>query len=179
MDLQKFESMKEFVLQEGFFLSYSGYISEDILEAVGFTLRRRLEGINVSPQQIRQVFSIFVELVQNVIRYSETAMPKENQTGYGILSVTKDNGKIAVISGNFISKDEVPSIKARLDALSVSSPEELREVYKRKLKAPPEAHSKGAGLGLIEVMRRCKGAPEYTITEAQGGMAFFVLKAMA
>ena len=69
MDFKNFHSMKSLVMDEEFFLSYSGFVSEDILEAVGKTLRDRLVDMKSSPQQIRQVFSIFVELMQNVIRY--------------------------------------------------------------------------------------------------------------
>lgn len=50
-------------------LSYSGYVSEDILLAVGDTLRERLEGQARDGTQIRSVFSIFVEIMQNIIRY--------------------------------------------------------------------------------------------------------------
>ena len=60
MDFDRFRKMKELVMDEEFFLSYSGFMSEDILEAVGQTLRERLEGVASSPKQIRQVFSILL-----------------------------------------------------------------------------------------------------------------------
>ena len=56
MDFKNFHSMKSLVMDEEFFLSYSGFVSEDILEAVGKTLRDRLVDMKSSPQQIRQVF---------------------------------------------------------------------------------------------------------------------------
>ena len=41
MDFDRFNQMKSLVMDQEFFLSYSGFVSEDILEAVGQTLRDR------------------------------------------------------------------------------------------------------------------------------------------
>ena len=69
MEFDRFHQFGSLLLHDDFVLSYSGYVTEDILEAVGATLRQRLAGHIDNPKQIRNVFSIFVELMQNVIRY--------------------------------------------------------------------------------------------------------------
>jgi len=69
MEFDRFHQFGTLLLHDAFVLSYSGYVTEDILEAVGSTLRARLADHTASPRQIRNVFSIFVELMQNVIRY--------------------------------------------------------------------------------------------------------------
>ena len=56
MDFDRFRKMKELVMDEEFFLSYSGFMSEDILEAVGQTLRERLEGVASSPNKSARYF---------------------------------------------------------------------------------------------------------------------------
>jgi hypothetical protein len=69
MEFDRFHQFGSLLLHDDFVLSYSGYVTEDILEAVGATLRQRLADHIDNPKQIRNVFSIFVELMQNVIRY--------------------------------------------------------------------------------------------------------------
>jgi hypothetical protein len=69
MEFDRFHQFGTLLLQDAFVLSYSGYVTEDILEAVGTTLRQRLVDHTDSPKQVRHVFSIFVELMQNIIRY--------------------------------------------------------------------------------------------------------------
>lgn len=183
MDFNKFSQIKNLIVDEEFFLSYSGYVSEDILEAVGMTLRQRLEDIESSPQQIRQVFSIFVELMQNVIRYGDEgpqlSMKNGEKPSYGMLAVTKSDNRIVVISGNFIPNDQAVMIRQRLDELRDCDANELRQIYREKLRQPTEETSKGASLGLIEIARRSKTPPEYEITEGPGDTSFFVLKASA
>lgn len=69
MEFDRFFKFSQLLLRDEFVLSYSGYVSEDILLAVGDTLRERLEDHARDGAQIRNVFSIFVELMQNIIRY--------------------------------------------------------------------------------------------------------------
>ncbi len=69
MEFDRFFKFSQLPLRDEFVLSYSGYVSEDILLAVGDTLRERLEDHARNGTQIRNVFSIFVELMQNIIRY--------------------------------------------------------------------------------------------------------------
>ena len=69
MEFERFFKFSQLLLRDEFVLSYSGYASEDILEAIGDTLRQRLENHSRDGRQIRNVFSIFVELMQNIVRY--------------------------------------------------------------------------------------------------------------
>lgn len=69
MEFDRFFKFSQVLVRDEFVLSYSGYVSEDILLAVGDTLRERLEDHARNGTQIRNVFSIFVELMQNIIRY--------------------------------------------------------------------------------------------------------------
>lgn len=183
MDFDQFNKLKSVLLEEEFFLSYSGFVSQDILEAVGQTLRDRLEDIQSSPNQIRQVFSIFVELMQNVIRYGDdgpqAATSKGQKPSYGILIVSKNGDELALYSGNFISTQDAERISSRLDEFKGRTPEELRKIYKERLRQPTDIHSKGASLGLIEIARRSSRPPEYQISQGPDGMSFFVIKASA
>lgn len=183
MDFDRFRKMKELVMDEEFFLSYSGFMSEDILEAVGQTLRERLEGVASSPKQIRQVFSIFVELMQNIIRYGDDGPQQPEKDGwkpsYGMLTVSRSGENIVVISGNYISQDQAQRITERMLDLQGRSQEELRQLYKEKLRQPAEETSKGASLGLIEIARRSKMPPEFEINDEPDGTSFFIVKASA
>ena len=136
-----------------------------------------------TPQQVRQVFSIFVELMQNVIRYGDDGPQYTNANGekpsYGMLTVSKKNDELVVFSGNFISKHDAVRIASRLDDLKGRSQEELRKIYKEKLREPTEETSKGASLGLIEIARRSSSPPEYTISEGPDDTSFFTIKASA
>ena len=183
MDFDRFNQMKSLVMDQEFFLSYSGFVSEDILEAVGQTLRDRLRDMDSSPKQIKQVFSIFVELMQNVIRYGDDGPQPTSLSGekpsYGMLTVSKNNGELIVMSGNFIANKDAEKICSRIDELKTKSQDELRQIYKEKLRQPTEEQSKGASLGLIEIARRSSTPPDYMMTDGPDDTSFFIIKASA
>ena len=55
---------------EGVVFCYSGYMTENVLLSVGSVIKQKLAADSVDKKVVRGVFSVFVEQVQNVIRYS-------------------------------------------------------------------------------------------------------------
>src|SRR5215472_4135795 len=54
----------------GVLFCYSGYLNEAVLESIGTAMRVKLENDTSDPRLARTLFSVFVEQVQNVVRYS-------------------------------------------------------------------------------------------------------------
>lgn len=182
MDFERFFKFSQLLLKDQFVLSYSGYVSEDILHAVGETLRERLEDHAKSSTQIRNVFSIFVELMQNIIRYGvDGPQPGQEDDGekpsFGIVMVADDGDHMSVLAGNFVSHSESEMLSQRVHELQNSSADELRALYRAKLREPAETQSKGASLGLIEIARRSSIPLEYSMEDAGNGFCFFMIKA--
>ena len=55
--------------------------------------------------------------------------------------------------------------------------DELKALYKEKLRADPEEGSKGAGLGFMEIARRATQPIEFDFVEVDADYTFFALKA--
>ena len=69
MEFDRFHHFASLLIEDDFVLTYSGYVNEDILQAIGDTLRQQLLVKSHDRNQVRNLFSVFVELMQNVIRY--------------------------------------------------------------------------------------------------------------
>ena len=69
MEFDRFHHFASLLIEDDFVLTYSGYVTEDILQAIGDTLRQQLLVKSHDRNQVRNLFSVFVELMQNVIRY--------------------------------------------------------------------------------------------------------------
>ena len=181
MEFDRFFKFSQLLLRDEFVLSYSGYVSEDILLAVGDTLRERLEDHARDGTQIRNVFSIFVELMQNIIRYGvEGPQPgpdKGEKPSFGIVMVAENDDGMDVITGNFVASTEATRLVERVEMLQSKSPEELRQMYRERLRATPDERSKGASLGLIEIARRSTLPISCEVMPAPDGLCFFMIKA--
>ena len=61
---------------QGVIFAYSGYVTEPVLSGVGEALKQKLTIDDADTKTLRSVFAVFVEQMQNIIRYSaEKAQP--------------------------------------------------------------------------------------------------------
>jgi len=172
---------------QGVIFAYSGYVTEPVLSGVGEALKQKLTIDDADTKTLRSVFAIFVEQMQNMIRYSaemvHTQPPPASdavalmEIRYGILTIGREGDDYVVCAGNLILRTDVERLRARLSKIRDMSKEELKVLYKEKLRADPEQGSKGAGLGFMEIARRATRPIEFDFADIDGDHAFFALKA--
>jgi hypothetical protein len=182
-------SMYEFrnVLHEhGVIFCYSGYVTEPVVAGIGEALKRKLQLEDTDTQTMRNVFAIFVEQMQNIVRYSaefegededEDEEEARTEIRYGVLSIGIDKDKLFVACGNKIHRKDVAKLNQRLAELQTTDRQELKDLYKKKLRAPTEETSKGAGLGFIEIARRASEIIDFDFMDLDDDYSFFCLKA--
>lgn len=173
--------------KQGVIFAYSGYVTELVLSGVGEALKQKLTIDDADTKTLRSVFAVFVEQMQNIIRYSaetaQSAPPPAASEGalreirYGILTIGKEGDDYVVCAGNLVRRSDVERLRARLIRIRDMSKDELKALYKEQLRAEPEQGSKGAGLGFMEIARRATKPIEFDFTDVDRDHAFFALKA--
>jgi len=172
---------------QGVIFAYSGYVTEPVLSGVGEALKQKLTIDDADTKTLRSVFAIFVEQMQNIIRYSaekaHQPMPPASDAGalkeirYGILTIGREGNDYMVCAGNLVRQADVPRLKERLSRIKNMSKEELKALYKEQLRADPEQGSKGAGLGFMEIARRATQPIDFDFADVDSEYSFFALKA--
>ena len=98
------EEMYEFrntLREQGIVFCYSGYITESVLTGIGEALKQKLVLEAADKTTMRNIFAIFVEQMQNVIRYSAEREPvddheTEMELRYGIINIGMDDQRFFV-----------------------------------------------------------------------------------
>ena len=166
---------------KGIMFAYSGYVTEPVLSGVGEALKQKLSIEDADTKTVRSVFAIFVEQMQNIIRYSaEKAQGGEEaplELRFGVLTIGQDEGSYVVHGGNLVERADVERIEERLSAIRAMDKAQLKAAYKEQLKVGPDEYSKGAGIGFIEIARRASKPIEFDFMEVDDEHAFFALKA--
>lgn len=171
------------LLRKGIIFAYSGYVTEPVLNGVGEALKQKLAIQDADTKTVRSVFAIFVEQMQNMIRYSAEKVPPQARPDtplelrYGVLTIGQENGGYVVHAGNLVHRDDVERMRRRLSAISTMDRDQLKVAYKEQLKAEPDEYSKGAGVGFIEIARRASKPIEFDFMDVDDAYAFFALKA--
>jgi hypothetical protein len=175
----KLLDLKNYLDDKGIFLYFNGRISHDLLVQLGDTLKQELKREDVESQTILKVFSMFIEQMQNVVRYSGTSeindpsAPARFQVG--VVTVGYDGNHYFVASGNRVVKAEVNRIREKLEKIRSMDKDQLKAFYKEMRKSDTPGDSTGAGLGFIEMARKADKPLEFEFSELNDTESFFSL----
>jgi Family of unknown function (DUF6272) len=159
--------------QDDVILSYKGPLTDVLLSEFSLDIRKKMQ--EEDPKVGKKVFSIFMELAQNVLYYSKEINHFGNKDRVGTLVIVNTEEYYKLITGNLVNKSIVPKLLEKCEAINSLDREDLRE-YKRQLRNNPRGEeSKGAGIGLVQVALTSGNQIEMKIKELEGEFAFYVV----
>ena len=179
--MQQTQKFYEQLKAEGIIFSFSGPVSQSLLEGIGQTLRQKMSLEATSTNVTQKIFSIFVELMQNVINYSAergSTMEDEQDLSFGILLIGKSEEHFFIQCGNYITADQKEPLRHQLTTIQSMDKDELKRYYKEQRRKEPAEGSKGAGLGFIEMARKASKPIDFDIVPTQAGKDFFTVTAI-
>ena len=130
LDAKTLFDMHKLMLRNEVMLTYSGYMSQALLSSIASVLKQQIEQEQVPRKVMRNIFSVFVEQYENVVRYSDDQMEDDGiDVRYGIMAISKGNDSYVLNCGNLIQSDKVAALKNRLENLQKMSEEDLMNLY--------------------------------------------------
>jgi len=130
-------------------LYYRGSFDESVLNRLSRHLKQALPD---DPRTAKKVFSVFIELAQNIAYYSvenNLLLGEEKSKGVGNIMIYRHDEDIIVKAGNMLNNRHLAQITAHCDEINQLTKEELKKL-KREIRSKPikDGH-KGASIGLI------------------------------
>lgn len=180
MQIEQFNHFVSVANAEHVLFYYNGALNQNAVAAIGDVLKQRLYEQGASGAVARKVFSTFIEMAQNILHYSDDPQSAD-EAKYGALAVSCEAGRFAVMCGNRVAAAGVARVREKLEAVRAMSPAEVKEAYRRQLRAETEAQSKGAGLGFLTMARDASAPIEFVFADLPGDAAdgrFLFLRAV-
>lgn len=177
MNSNEIHRLTEMLDGENIWLCYRGYLTERVLAGLAETLRWKMAADTSDENTSKRVFSVFIEQVQNVMRYSADRMDDPNGADhrFGVVTVGFQD-KFFVLAGNRMMTSDAERLRSNLEEIRGLDKEHLRAYYREKLNSPSEDGHKGAGLGLLEIARRVSEPFEFDFVPVDDTTSFFCLK---
>jgi len=155
MDISEIQNM----VNEGgiVFLSYGGFLSQSLISSMTEALEKEAETSDVSMGVSNNIFTIFIELSQNMMNYSKTKELKNRDINpEGLIFVSKDeDGNYYVDSQNIISIEDKEKIEPKLIEIKSLDKDGIKKRYRELRKSGKNTHGKGGGIGFYEIAKRC------------------------
>jgi hypothetical protein len=159
-------------------LFYKGNVDSDVINHVLDTVEDKMVEENEQSKLRKKVYNILVESLQNLYHHVDRVPEDfEDQTSekFGLLVVKKVNGGYKIITGNFVSSENIEKLEEKIKRINRSSHEEIKELYKFILNHQRISAKGGGGLGLVDIARKTGNKLEYTIKEYNEKFSFFYL----
>ncbi len=172
--LTRIHLLKQLMERDSSFLYY-GNFTDSINDALIPLVENLMDKTEVSMVTRKRTFYILIECIQNVNRHhykpdKEQNLPKE------VFWVEGDEGQFNIVSGNAIESADVPSLRSKIMKLNSLSSEALNAHYKTILKETVLTTKGGAGLGLIEVVRKSSNKIRFKFKKLNEQCSFFSME---
>jgi hypothetical protein len=185
MDYEAFALFQNDANKAGLLFYYTGPFDRDEVAALSHKLKETLQQETASGPASRKLFSVFVEMAQNVLHYGGTVALDDppRKTRPGSILLGRSDGAYWIVCANLVPIEHVPRIRERLEALRTMSLAEIKAAYRAQLANDAHAEtdllSKGAGLGLLTIARDSSQPIEFDFTPdpaSDGRYAYFRIK---
>ncbi len=163
------------MISQGFPLVYKGALSHQTMK---FFTKMAEEKISLRCKDVpiqRKVFHVMVEMLQNVTRHS--AYLDEEGSGNGIFVIGERKDYYYVITGNIVKSSIVRELEDVIEMLNQLDKNALTELHKQQMLSGELSLKGGAGLGLIDIIRKTGEKFAYQFLRLDENYHFFVLKA--
>ncbi len=147
------------------FLAFYGTFSEKTVTGMGETVKEKLSRRKEEKKLVQRVFSVFVELAQNISRYSAA-----DRTG--IIVIEKHRDCYRLEAGNFAENKDIPVITDKINHINALDENGLKELYIRQLKSPRPPGKIGGSVGLIGMVRESGNPIRFTVTPGDNDLSF-------
>jgi hypothetical protein len=177
---QLFEVQKS-LQSKGILISFSGRLSQGLIEEYGEAVKKYLEADDRPINQVYHIFSIFIEQTQNIknyCTYKEASRQAEQIAQSSIVTIGKSEKGSIICSGNLVENMDLDSLVLYVKMLSTLDKDQLKKLYKEKLKQDMSDDKGSAGIGLIEIARKASYPLEYSVTPVDNDLSFFTLQAV-
>lgn len=177
MQLSKLETILE---DDGIiFLTYGGRLTQSLIVGMTEALEKESETHDMSMKVSHNLLTIFIELSQNMMNYSKKIALSNGKItdSKGLIIVGYDDEKnnYYILSRNILSTKDKEKIIPKIEQVLPLDKDELKTLYRELRKSGKGKHEKGAGIGFVEIARRCDGM-EYSFTSINEQSHYFAFK---
>ena len=153
-------------------MSFHGDLSSNLITSLLRIVETKMDTLNASLKLKKRVFNVMVEAVQNLYHHAGGISGEMKQV---TIAIAGKESSYYVATGNLVEAGAIEELKKNLDYILGLDPEELKEYYMKSLNEGQFSEKGGAGLGIIDLVRRSDGDFDYRLVPVSDDQFFFTL----
>jgi len=168
-------SQLEHIMSENnVYLIWSGHITPEVgKEVLSFTETKLAEEDIEGPLR-KRVFSILVEILENVAKYSPGREPEE-KFGMPVAMIRMLDKEYSLTTGNLILNSKVDHLREKLDIINTYDKVGLKELFRKSLSGQSISEDSTGNMGLIDMARKSGSKLEYMFERINDLYSYYTL----
>ena len=144
-------------------LTYQGPLSFSTIDWLLSEFKVHAQDNDVSFKTYKKMISVMIEALENITKYSDQVLCNGKRTpGFcPTVQISCNDSVIEMEATNPIKKQEVKSLRSKIDTVNNHDSRELKELYKSTITNGKFSAKGGAGLGFIEMAKITGSKLEY------------------
>jgi hypothetical protein len=135
------------------FFIWSAHISPDVEKEVLSFTETKLTEEDVELNIRRRVFSVLIEILENVAKYSPGIEP-EKKFGMPVALVGLEDDVYSITTGNLIRNDDIDELRGKLDQINEIDKAGLKELFRTSISGQTVKSESTGNMGLIDMARK-------------------------
>jgi len=166
--------LEKLMSDNNIYLLWSGHLTPEVgKEVLSFT-EAQLHENDIESNQRRRVFSILVEIIENVAKYSPGAEP-EDKYGMPVAIIRLKDKTYHLTTGNLVQNDQVHNLREKLDMVNKYDRAGLKELYRKSLSDQTSNGDSTGNMGLIDMARKSGSKLIYDFKKINGQYSYYIL----
>jgi hypothetical protein len=154
----------------------NGVFDDKLIDQILSLSETSLENLSESTKTRKKVYFILVEALQNITRHQSNPLQEKLIDGY--FSIYKVKDRYMITSGNIIKPEDEMYLKDKIDSLNALNADELKALYQEALSTTELSEKGGAGLGLLEIIRKSGNKLSYDFENINDDYCYFYFQTM-
>jgi len=144
-------------------LSYQGPLSFSTIDWLLSEFKLAAQDHDISFKTYKKMISVMIEALENVTKYSDQLLCNGDRSSVFCPSfkISRNDSAIEMETTNPVKKQEVISLRTRIDNVNSQDSNALKELYKSTITNGEFSATGGAGLGFIEMAKTTGSKLEY------------------
>ncbi|HLN20427.1 MAG TPA: SiaB family protein kinase [Bacteroidales bacterium] len=169
-----YSQLEKIMSDNNLYLLWSGHITPDVGKEVLSFNETKLSEDEIASSLKKRVFSILVEILENVSKYSPGKI-QEEQYGMPVAMIRMEGKVYSLITGNLILNSDVDQLKEKLDIINKYDKVGLKELFRKSLSGQSiDAESTG-NMGLIDMARKSGSKLVYEFEKINEVYSYYTL----
>jgi len=166
--------LERLMAENNVYLIWSGHLSSEVEKEVLSFTETKLTEEDIDSRQRRKVFSILIESLENVAKYSP-GKDQEEKFGMPVAMIRLNDHVYLVTTGNLIENNKVADLKEKLDTINKCDKAQLKELFRNALITQDINTDSTGNMGLIEMARKSGNKLDYQFDKVNDQYSYYML----